>query len=59
MAEKLEKNENTHMQLDEGESGSKKLQTSKYDLEHNKKQDSRMMNFFNQEIEKGIKIHWC
>ncbi len=50
MAEKLEKNDNTQMQIDEGEANTKKLQSSNYDIEQNKRQESRMMNFFNQEF---------
>lgn len=50
MAEKLEKNENQLMQIDEGEATSKKMQSSNYEQEQNKKQESRMMNFFNQEF---------
>ena len=50
MADKNEKQENTQMQIDEGESGNKKLQINNNDIEHNKKQESRMMNFFNQEF---------
>jgi len=50
MAEKLEKNENAQMQIDDNEQTTKRLHTSNYDLEQNKKQESRMMNFFNQEF---------
>jgi len=50
MADKLEKNENPQMQIDEGESNTKKLQSNNYDIEQNKRQESRMMNFFNQEF---------
>ncbi len=50
MAEKLEKNENQQMQIDEGDPAGKKIQSSNYEQEQNKKQESRMMNFFNQEF---------
>jgi len=50
MAEKLEKNENQHMQIDEGETTAKKMQSSACEQEQTKKQESRMMNFFNQEF---------
>lgn len=50
MAEKLEKNENQQMHIDEGEATAKKMQSNNYEQEQNKKQESRMMNFFNQEF---------
>lgn len=50
MAEKSEKNENAQMQIDESEAANKRLQAANYDVDHNKRQESRMMNFFNQEF---------
>jgi len=48
-----EKSENTQMQIDENNQQQQKksqAQAINQDIEHNKKQESRMMNFFNQEF---------